>query len=140
VEEEVEGMGEEDLEEHRVVEESIESARREEEEVHHMVEYLFQSLSEDLVQAWLRAKNKGMKATSSLQIPVSSFNDAIREVWMSAEARRKCRLGSSGSGLDVGLHQPFCRRGGSARQCRRIKQLWLWLRWGRPSARQCRRI
>jgi hypothetical protein len=37
MEEEVERKGEEDLEEHRVVEESIKSARREEEEVHHAV-------------------------------------------------------------------------------------------------------
>jgi hypothetical protein len=78
VEEEAEGMGEEDLEEHRVVEESIGSVWREEEEVHHMVEDSFESLREDRVHAWLRAKNKGMKATAYLQIPASRFNDAIR--------------------------------------------------------------
>jgi hypothetical protein len=83
------GDGEEDLEEHRVVEESIESARREEEEVHRAVEDSFESLREDRVHAWLRAKNKGMKAAASPQIPASRFNDAIREVWMSAAARRK---------------------------------------------------
>jgi hypothetical protein len=71
VEKEVEGMGEEDLEEHRVVEESIESARRGKEEVHRTVENSFESLREDRVCAWLRAKNKGMKATASLQIPTS---------------------------------------------------------------------
>jgi hypothetical protein len=37
VEEELEGMEEEDLQEHRVVEESIKSARREEEEVYRAV-------------------------------------------------------------------------------------------------------
>jgi hypothetical protein len=61
VEEEVEGMEEEDLEEHRVVEESIASARREEEEVHHAVEDSFESLREDRVRGWLRTNNKGMK-------------------------------------------------------------------------------
>jgi hypothetical protein len=66
VEEEVEGMGEEDLEEHRVVGESIELARCEEEEVHHAVVDSFESLHEDRVRAWLRAKNKGMKAAASL--------------------------------------------------------------------------
>jgi hypothetical protein len=89
VEEEAEGMGEEDLEEHRVVEESIGSVRREEEEVHHMVEDSFESLREDRVHAWLRAKNKGMKAVASLQIPASRFDDAVHEVWMSATAMRK---------------------------------------------------
>jgi hypothetical protein len=60
------GDGEEDLEEHRVVEESIKSARREEEEVHHAVEDSFESLREDRVRTLLRAKNKGMKAAASL--------------------------------------------------------------------------
>jgi hypothetical protein len=64
VEKEVKVMGE-DLEEHRVVEESIELARREEEEVHHAVEESFESLCEDWVCAWLRAKNIGMKAVAS---------------------------------------------------------------------------
>jgi hypothetical protein len=73
-----EGMGKEDLEEHRVVEESIESARRVEEEVHRAVEDSFQSLREDRVRAWLRAKNKGMKVAASLHIPASRFDDAIR--------------------------------------------------------------
>jgi hypothetical protein len=61
VEEEVEVMGEEDLEEHSVVEESIDSARREEEEVLRVVQDLFESLCEDGVSARLRAKSKGMK-------------------------------------------------------------------------------
>jgi hypothetical protein len=52
-EEEVEGMGKEDLEEHRMVEESIESARHEEEEVHRTVEESFESLHKDQVRAWL---------------------------------------------------------------------------------------
>jgi hypothetical protein len=67
VEEELEGMEEEDLEDHSVVEESIVSARREGEEVHRMVEDSFECLCEDRVCACLRAKNKGMKATSSSQ-------------------------------------------------------------------------
>jgi hypothetical protein len=78
VEEEAEGMGEEDLEEHKVVEESIGSARHGEEEVHHVVEDSFESLREDRVHALLRAKNKGMKVAAYLQIPASRFNDAIR--------------------------------------------------------------
>jgi hypothetical protein len=89
VEEEVEGMGEEDLEKHRVVEESIESTRREEEEVHRAVEDSFESLREDRVCVWLKAKNKGMKAATTLQIPGSRFDDVICEAWMSAAARRK---------------------------------------------------
>jgi hypothetical protein len=89
VKEAVEGMGEEDLEEHRVVEESIESKWREEEEVHHTVEDSFKSLREDRVRACLMAKNKGMKAAASLLIPVGRFDDAIHEVWKSAVARRK---------------------------------------------------
>jgi hypothetical protein len=88
-EEEVNGMGKEDLEDHRVVEESIESAPCEEEEVHRAVDDSFESLREDQVCAWLSAKNKGMKATASLQIPANRFNDPIREVWMSVAARRK---------------------------------------------------
>jgi hypothetical protein len=49
----------------------------------------FESLREDRVRAWLRAENKGMKALTSLQIPASIFDNAIREAWMSAVARRK---------------------------------------------------
>jgi hypothetical protein len=89
VEEGIEGMGEEDLEEHRVVEESIKLARHEEEEVHRTVEDSFESLREERVHAWLMAKNKVMKASASLQIPTSKFDDAIHEVWMSAAARSK---------------------------------------------------
>jgi ferritin-like metal-binding protein YciE len=89
VEEEVEGMGEEDLEEYPVVEESIESARCEEEEVHRTVEDLFESLREDRVSVWLRATNKGMKEAASLQITGSRSDDAIREGSMSVAARRK---------------------------------------------------
>jgi hypothetical protein len=48
------------------VEESIDSARREKEEVHRAVEDSFDSLREDQVRAWLKAKNKGMKAAASL--------------------------------------------------------------------------
>jgi hypothetical protein len=89
VEEEVEAIWEEDLEEHRVAEESIELAWREEEEVHRAVEDSLESLRENWVGALLRAKNRGMKATASLQILANRFDDVIREVWMSAAARRK---------------------------------------------------
>jgi hypothetical protein len=89
VEEEAQGMGEEYLEEHRVVEESIESVWREEEEVHRVVEDSFESLHEDWVCAWLRAKNKGMKAVTSLRTPACRFDNAICEVWMPIAARRK---------------------------------------------------
>jgi hypothetical protein len=68
------------LEEHRVVEKSIKLAWREEEEVHRAVEDSSESLREDRLRAWLRAKNKGMKASTSMQIPASRFEDAIREV------------------------------------------------------------
>jgi hypothetical protein len=51
VEEEVRGMGKEDMEEHRVVEESIKSAQREEEEVRCVVEDSFEFLREDRLHA-----------------------------------------------------------------------------------------
>jgi hypothetical protein len=82
-------MGEEDLEDHRVVDESIVSMRCEEEEVHRTVEDSFESLRGDRVRAWLTTKNKGMKATASLQIPTSRFDDVIHEVWLSVVARCK---------------------------------------------------
>jgi hypothetical protein len=68
------------LEEHKVVEESITSMWHEEEEVHRVGEDSFKSLHEDRARAWLKAKNKGMKAVASPQIPVSSLDNAIREV------------------------------------------------------------
>jgi hypothetical protein len=74
----VEGVGEEDLEEHRVVVESTELAWREEEEVHHTVEDLLESLREDRVCPWLMTKNKGIKAPASLQIPAIRFDGVIR--------------------------------------------------------------
>jgi hypothetical protein len=52
------------LEEQRVLKESIELAHREEEGVHRVVEDLFESIHEDRLHAWLRAKNKGMKPTA----------------------------------------------------------------------------
>jgi hypothetical protein len=85
---EVEGM-EDDFEEHRMVEKSIASAWHEGEEVHRTVEDSFGWRREDRVRAWLRAMNKGMKASASSQILVSRFEDAICEVWMSVAARRK---------------------------------------------------
>jgi hypothetical protein len=51
VDEEVEGMREENLEEHRVVEESIESVLREEEVEHRTVQDSFDSLRWGLVRA-----------------------------------------------------------------------------------------
>jgi hypothetical protein len=57
--------------------------------VHRAVADLFNSLHEGWVCAWPRAKNKGMKAAASLQIPTSRFDDAVHEVWMSATAMRK---------------------------------------------------
>jgi hypothetical protein len=120
MEEEVEGMGEEDLEEHTVVEESIESARREEEEVHRAVEDSFESLHEYRVRAWLRAKNKGMKAVASLQIPASRFDDAIREVWMSAAAGAR-PPGKLGQWPQRRAAPTISPARGSTRQCRHIK-------------------
>jgi hypothetical protein len=58
IEEDLEGMEEEDFEEHRVVEDSIASARREEEEVHHAVKNLFKYHSHQLsfiADDWLKA-------------------------------------------------------------------------------------
>jgi hypothetical protein len=110
-EEEVEGMVEEDLEEHRVVEESIESARHEKEEVHHTMEDLFESLQEDWVRAWLRAKDKGMKAGASLQIPGSRFDDAICDVWMSTVARRKAAWEARAAASTLGCNNHFVGEG-----------------------------
>jgi hypothetical protein len=62
------------------MEESIKLAWREEEEVHRAVEDSFESLCEDRLHAWLRAKNKGIKASTSMQILASRFDDAIRKV------------------------------------------------------------
>jgi hypothetical protein len=80
-EEELEGMEEEDLKNHMVVEESIASARREEEEVNHAVEGLLESLHENRLCAWLRPKKKGLdlSATPNLRalmifkLPTISF-------------------------------------------------------------------
>jgi hypothetical protein len=62
VEEELDGVEEEDLEEHKMVEESTESIRCKEEDVHRTVEDSFESLCKDRLHAWPRAKNQGMKA------------------------------------------------------------------------------
>jgi hypothetical protein len=64
VEEELDGMEEEDLEEHKMVEESTESTWRKEEDVHRAVEDSFESLCKDQLHAWLRAENQGMKAAA----------------------------------------------------------------------------
>jgi hypothetical protein len=87
VDEEVEGMREEKLEEHRVVAESIESVLREEEVEHRTVEESFNSLHRGLVRAWLRAKNKGIKAGALLEkrlpathqkrLPVAHYRCAV---------------------------------------------------------------
>jgi hypothetical protein len=111
VEEEVEGMGKEDLEEHRVVEESIESARHEKEEVRRAVEDSFESLREDWVRAWLRAKNKGMKAAAALQIPANSFNDAICEVWLPTPARRRAAWEAQAAASTSGCTNHFASEG-----------------------------
>ena len=75
-----------------VVEESIASARLEEATVHRMVEDSFESLREDRVRAWLRAKKpEGKKAGHTVgcpQFPCSRF-DEVSRIWMAAAARRK---------------------------------------------------
>ena len=57
-----------------------------------MVEDSFESLREDRVRAWLRAKKpKGKKdghAVGCLQFPVSRF-DEVAGIWMAILARRK---------------------------------------------------
>jgi hypothetical protein len=93
------------------VEESIESARCEEEEVHRTVEDSFESLGKDQVRAWLRAKNKGMKAATSLQIPTSRFDDAIREFWMPDVARRKAAWDARAAALMSGFTNHFAGKG-----------------------------
>jgi hypothetical protein len=89
--EEVEGMGEEDLENHRVVEESVASAWSEEEEVHPAVEESFESLREDRVRALLRAKNKGMKASASWRFPSAGLTTRSARfgcpLWLGARPR-----------------------------------------------------
>jgi hypothetical protein len=71
-----------------VVAESIELERHEEEEVHHTVEHSFESLHGDRMRAWLRAKNKWMKAAACPYFPIRRFN-AIRDIWLTAATRRK---------------------------------------------------
>jgi hypothetical protein len=105
------GWGGEDLEDHRVVEESIKSARHEEEEVHRAVEDSFESLREDRIRAWLRAKNIGMKASSSLQIPANRFDNVIHEVWMSATARRKAAWEAWAAASMSGCNNHFTSEG-----------------------------
>jgi hypothetical protein len=60
---------EKDLEEQIVLEQSIESARHEEKVVHRVVEDSFETLSEDRLCAWLRAKKKGKKAGHAARVP-----------------------------------------------------------------------
>jgi hypothetical protein len=71
-----------------MVAESIELEWHEEEEVHHTVEHSFESLRGDRMRAWLRAKNKWMKAAACSHFPIRRFN-TIREIWLTAAARRK---------------------------------------------------
>ena len=87
-EDELAGMEEEDLEEQMVVEESIASARREEEVVHRMVEDSFETLHEDRLHAWLRAKKKGKKTGYAVGVPQFRA-DELAELWMTALARRR---------------------------------------------------
>ena len=58
---ELDGIQEEERQEHMVVEESIALARLEEATVHRVVEDSFESLREDRVRAWLRAKKPNGK-------------------------------------------------------------------------------
>jgi hypothetical protein len=58
---EVDGMQEEDLEEHMVVEDPIQLAQYEEGAVHRPVEDSFETLCEDRFCAWLHSKEKGKK-------------------------------------------------------------------------------
>jgi hypothetical protein len=58
---EVDGMQEEDLEEHMVVEDPIQLAQYEEGVMHRPVEDSFETLGEDRLCAWLHSKKKGKK-------------------------------------------------------------------------------
>jgi hypothetical protein len=100
-----------DLEERRVVGQPIALVRREEEEMHYMVEDSFESIREYWVHAWLRAKNKGIKALASPQFPVSRFDDAIREIWMTPVARSKTTWKARAVASMSGCTSPFTDEG-----------------------------
>jgi hypothetical protein len=70
--------------------------RQEEENVHHAVEKSFESLYEDRLHTWLRAKNNSMKAGYAVGYPHFLANgfDKIREIWMTA-IRVSSKLGAS---------------------------------------------
>jgi hypothetical protein len=110
---ELQGMEEEDSEEHKVVEESIESARHGEEEVHHVVEDSFESLRENRLRAWLRDKNKGMKAAACPQFPIRRF-DAICEIWLTAAARHKAVSEARSVASTPGFTNPFIGEGATS--------------------------
>jgi hypothetical protein len=60
------------------------------------VEKSFESLYEDQLHIWLRAKNNGMKAGYAVGYPHFPANgfDKIREIWMTA-IRVPSKLGAS---------------------------------------------
>jgi hypothetical protein len=76
-----------------------------------VVEDSFESLHEDWVHAWLRAKNKGMKAVASLQIPASRFDEVLCEVWMSAATRRKAAWEARAAASMSGCNNHFTGEG-----------------------------
>jgi hypothetical protein len=86
-EKELAGMPKEDLEEKMVLEESITSIRREKEAEHRMVEDSFETLHDDWLCAWMRAKKKGKKTVRASGVPHFP-TDELEELWMATLTRR----------------------------------------------------
>jgi hypothetical protein len=80
-------MPKEDLEEKMVLEESITSIRREKEAEHRMVEDSFETLHDDWLCAWMRAKKKGKKTVRASGVPQFP-TDELEELWMTTLTRR----------------------------------------------------
>jgi hypothetical protein len=66
----------------------------------------FESICEDRLCAWMRAKNKGMKTSVYLLFPVSRF-DTIHEIWMTVAARRKAAWEARALASMSGCSNPF---------------------------------
>jgi hypothetical protein len=65
--------------------------------VHHVVEDSFDTLREDRLHAWLRAKKKGKKVGRALRVPQFS-TDELAELWMTALARYMTAFEAEASG------------------------------------------
>jgi hypothetical protein len=65
--------------------------------VHHVVEDSFETLREDRLHAWLRAKKKGKKAGCAVRVPQFP-TDELAELWMTALARCMAAFEAEASG------------------------------------------